>query len=149
MRLLVMKKYFFVFILCTLTGCAHGLIGVLPETKNKDNASEIIIIRNKNFLGAAKSDRITLDFHDIIGIRVGEYTKFHVPPGQHTLGVKCSGGWSPWTKEMNIDVVCEPNKKYYFLVSPSIVCAKIEPLNEKDGLKRIAKSKHLKLVKKK
>ncbi len=142
-----MKKCVFVFFVLFLTGCSHGLIGILPEIGNVDDTAEMIIIRNKNVMGAALSYKITLNMQDIVGIRVGEYCKFSVPAGQHTLGLKCFGGWSPTTKEMSIDVLCKPNTKYYFLLSPSSICAEIEPINEEEGLKRISKSEYLDIVK--
>ena len=144
-----MKKYLsFVCMLFLMAGCAHGLIGALPTIDDPDEAAEIIVIRESNFMGAAVSFEILLNGVALFAIRNGEYTKFYVPSGEHSLAVKFRGGWYPSPKmKMIINVLCRPKGKYYFLVSPSLgtTAAIIEPLEDARGSYLISKSNFMPL----
>jgi hypothetical protein len=128
-----------------IAGCAHGQLSSLPEIENPENAAEIFIVRNKNFIGSTNSYTVALDGKDIFAIRIGEYTKFKVTPDQHYLTLKCFGGWSPTWKKMTIIVPCQPHEKYYLILSPDSRCAEIEILLPDEGAEWIKKSKYLPL----
>lgn len=141
-----MRKYLACFLLLgslLLSACAHGPIEALPKVSDSENSAQAIIIRNKNFVGMTNSYTVTLDSQDIFGIRVGEYTKFNLEPGKHSIGVKCFGGWSPTWKENKKEWLFAAKAKYYFLVSPDASCAEIEQISEPDATKRISESTYM------
>lgn len=141
-----MRKYIgccMLLVCLLLSACAHGPIEALPKVIDIESCAEAVIIRNKNFVGATNSYIITLDNSDILGIRIGEYTKFNLEPGKHSIGVKCFGGWSPTWKENKKEWSFAAKAKYYFLVSPDASCAEIEQITEQDAAKRISESTYL------
>lgn len=126
-----------------LAACAHGPIGTLPKVTSAKKAAESIVIRNKNIVGATNSLIITLDGQEIFGIKIGEYTKFNLEPGKHSIGVKCFGGWTPTWKEDKKEILFNTESKYYFLISPDLWCAEIEQLTEQEGVKRVSESTYI------
>ena len=129
----------------TLGGCAHGPLGTLPKVVIPEDANQVFVIRGANLPAATNSYKLTVDGQAILAMFAGEYTRFLLQPGRHTLGVRCFGGWSPTWKEKKIDVLLAPRTNSYFLVTPNN-CAKIEPIADNDGLERIAKSEYVAIV---
>ena len=128
-----MKKHLlFIYVLFLIAGCTHGLIGTLPAIDDPDEAAEIIVIRESKFHAGGRGFKIFLDGAGLFVIRNGEYTRFHVASGKHSLAFARSA----LRINMIINVLCKPKGTYYFLVSP----ATIEPLEEARGLYLISKS---------
>ena len=126
-----------------LSACAHGQLSTLPRVDDAEAASELLIIRSGSIIGATNSYKIALDHQDIFAIRIKEYIKFLVTPGEHSFSVKCFGGWSPTWKKDTFRLMCAPRQTYYFLVSPGKRCAKIEPITKEEGLAWVSKSEFL------
>jgi len=123
-----------------LSACAHGQLSTLPRVDDAEAASELVIIRSGSIFGAPNIYKIALDHQDIFAIRIREYIKFLVTPGEHSFSVKCFGGWSPQWKKDTFRLMCAPRQTYYFLVSPGKRCAKIEPITKEEGLAWVSKS---------
>jgi hypothetical protein len=75
--------------LSLLTGCvSQGLIGPLPTVSDKDNAAEIIVIRESRVLGSMQTLPVTLDGVRIYGLGSGEHAVMAVNPGDHIVGTQ-------------------------------------------------------------
>jgi hypothetical protein len=134
-------------VLLGLAACAHGPIGSLPKVSSPDEAVDVTIIRDSSLAGSAISFLIILDGRDIFWIRVGDYTRFNLDPGRHSIGVGWAGGVSPNCIEGKLNMSFNPRSKYFFLVSPAVIlgeaCAKIEQLSEQQGLERVSNSTYI------
>lgn len=120
-------------------GCAtSGRIGDLPTISSNTPSSELYLIRIESFVGGAINYYIALDGKDIFSIRSGNHTIIHVPTGEHIVAVKCFGGWSPTWKQDSKTFTAEANKGNYFIITPSMDCARIYPVHEDEAKKAIA-----------
>lgn len=127
--------------LCALAGCSHGLIGTLPQIDDPDNAAEITVVRISSLSGKMASFKIWLDGAELIAIRNGEYTKFQIGEGKHTIGVA-----APNYNPQVIRIYCDPKEQYFFIVSPSMSKgADIKRVTEEEAKIKIAQSKYLQL----
>lgn len=126
-----------------ITGCASGPIGKLPIVTDRSRAGEVTLIRTKNMIGITNSYVISLDNNDIFNIRSGQYTKFELSEGEHSIAVKCFGGWSPTWKENSLKFLMKPNNKTYFLISPNMDCAKIVLISENEAQGIIQESEYM------
>ncbi|MRT00186.1 hypothetical protein GJQ57_16210 [Ralstonia pickettii] len=129
--------------LCTtLFGCASsGRIGELPAIAAGTSASPLVLIRSRSLIGATNSYYVALDGKDVFSIRSGENTQIPIPAGEHTVSVKCFGGWSPTWKEDGKQFVAVGGQSNYFEISPNMTCAKIEQIDSNDAKKLLASSK--------
>lgn len=137
MRLL--PKIFAVGVLSTaLFGCAtSGRIGELPNISS-GAPSELVLVRPSSLIGATNSYYVSLDGKDVFSVRSGDYTRFPLPSGAHTVSVKCFGGWSPTWKEDGKQFVAVPAQANYFQISPNLTCAKIAQISADDATKLLA-----------
>ncbi len=140
----ITRKLFVVLALAiVLTGCASGPIGKLPMIADQKLAGEVMVIRISNIVGATNSYIITLNGKDIFGIRSGQYTNFKLNKGEHYIGIKCFGGWSPTWKDDSVKFTVTPNSNSYFVVSPNLSCASIKPILEAEAQKIIQNSEYV------
>jgi hypothetical protein len=132
-------------VLCaTLVGCASsGRIGELPAVADGAASSQLVLIRSSSLIGATNSYYVSLDGKDVFSIRSGENTSFRVPLGEHTVSVKCFGGWSPTWKEDGKQFVAAQDQSNYFQISPNMTCAKIEQIAADSGKNLLASSKYV------
>jgi hypothetical protein len=98
-----------------LTGCAtHGPLGSMPVT-DPSTASEIVVIRDHRFLGAAGTVTVALDGVPVYGIDAGEHVILRVPAGEHVIAA---------THRMAIDrsimIEAQPGRRYYLRLQPSM-----------------------------
>jgi hypothetical protein len=121
-----MPKGFLALVFLAALGCASGPIGSLPPMDVGVPTGEIIVIRNKNFLGSGNSYKIVVDDEPIFAIRVGQYTSFRLTEGVHDIGVMCHGGWTPTWKTDEQTVILGADERIHFIVSPNAVCADIK-----------------------
>ncbi|WP_316682960.1 hypothetical protein [Ralstonia flaminis] len=130
-------------ILCTtLFGCAtSGRIGELPTIAAGAPSSSLVLIRTGNLIGATNSYYVALDGKDVFSIRSGEHTQFPIPSGEHTVSVKCFGGWSPTWKEDGKQFVAVEGQPTYFEISPNLSCAKITPMPAETAKTQLAATK--------
>ncbi|WP_345817737.1 hypothetical protein AAGS40_30550 (plasmid) [Paraburkholderia sp. PREW-6R] len=135
-----MKRILIAALLCMgLFGCASsGRLGALPAITGGQPSSELVLVRPSNFIGAANSYYVALDGKDVFSIRSGDYTKFRVPSGEHTVMVKCFGGWTPTWKEDGKHFVAATDQASFFEISPSFTCAKITQINAGQASKLLA-----------
>jgi hypothetical protein len=126
-----------------IVGCAAGPIGKLPTIADEKKAGEITVIRASSVAGATNSYVITLNGVDVFGIRSGQYTKFRINEGEHHIGIKCFGGWSPTWKEESLKFTATPNSSLYFLATPTMNCASIISITQEEGLKRMQNSEYI------
>src|SRR5947207_2671879 len=83
-----------------LAGCAaSGRVGALPAVAPGQPAGKLVVLRVSSVLGVANSYYVVLDGKDVFVLRSGEHTAFAVVPGEHAVGVKCFGGWTPTWKQ--------------------------------------------------
>lgn len=129
-----MQRTAWIIAACILTGCASaGRIGTLPVVTDSTASSTLVLIRATNIVGMANSNYVALDGIDVFSIRSGDNTHFAIPAGQHTIAVKCFGGWTPTWKEDSKEFIAERNRPSYFAISPSMSCAQIERVSEAEG----------------
>ncbi|OCS45077.1 hypothetical protein BEK67_23390 [Ralstonia pickettii] len=100
-----------------------------------------MLIRTSNLVGATNSYYVALDGKDVFSIRSGENTKFSIPAGEHTVSVKCFGGWSPTWKEDGTQFMAAPDQANYFEISPNLTCAKIGLIDSDRANKQLAATK--------
>jgi hypothetical protein len=127
-----------------ILGCAHhSKVGRLPELKETDKYGKIVVIRNKNFIGAGLQYFVNIDWRDILSLYAGEYTKFRLNPGKHFIGVKCYGGWTPAPKLDGLEVKLKENDELYFIISPNFTCADIKSISKERAKERIRNSEFI------
>jgi hypothetical protein len=119
------------------SGCASGLIGTLPEVKDKDSASEIWIFRGYTYVSSGVSAYVAFDDNDVLAIRTVEHAKFPAPSGKHRLGVRNAG-----FPNNNLDVELAPRQKYYYAVQVGFTNFSLLPLTEAEAQTYIS-STHL------
>ncbi|MDW3687852.1 hypothetical protein RA280_40230 [Cupriavidus sp. CV2] len=125
-----------------LVGCASsGRIGQLPEVPEGTPSSQLVLIRSSNIIGAMNSYYVALDGRDVFSIGSGENINFSVPLGEHTVSVKCFGGWSPTWKEDGMKFVAQRDRASYFEISPTMSCAKIVEIESEEAKKLVSVSK--------
>ncbi|HEY5996852.1 MAG TPA: hypothetical protein VIU29_07505 [Candidatus Deferrimicrobiaceae bacterium] len=110
------------------SGCASGLIGALPEIKDKDSASEVWIFRGYTYVSSGVSAYVAFDDNDVLAIRTVEHAKFPAPPGKHKLGVRNAG-----FPNNNLDVDLAPRQKYYYAVQVGFTNFSLLPLTEAEA----------------
>lgn len=98
-------------------------------------------------VGAANGYIVALDGKDILGIGSGEHAEFSVTPGEHYLGVKCFGGFTPTWKEDSLRFAAKHSSSSYFVVSPSMSCAAVRAADESEAKKLLSNSKAVNLNK--
>ena len=137
-----MRAIFLVFIFnfVFLFGCA-SLRPVTNIPEGEDQQNNVTLLRNFNFYASAYHYWATLDDEDIAGLLVKQNVSFILPPGKHSLGVRCFGGlWPMWWHDQ-IHVVISNSVKRYFLLSPYFLgCAEIEEIQSSEGLDRLRTS---------
>jgi hypothetical protein len=126
-----------------IAGCASGPIGKLSPIVDEKRSGEITVIRVSSIVGVANSYIVTLNGTDVFAIRSGQYTKFKFNEGEHYIGIKCFGGWSPTWKQDSLRFTIAPNSSLYFLVSPNMSCASIVSIAEADGRNRMQSSEYV------
>lgn len=125
-----------------LFGCAtSGRIGDLPTIAVGASSSSLVLIRPSSLVGATNSYYIALDGKDVFSIRSGENTQFPIPSGEHTVSVKCFGGWSPTWKEDGKQFVAVEGQSSYFEINPNLSCAKIMPMPAETAKTQLAATK--------
>ncbi|MFP3480191.1 hypothetical protein SB780_35675, partial [Burkholderia sp. SIMBA_057] len=82
-----------------------------------------------------------LDGKDVFSIRSGDYTKFRLSSGAHTVAVRCFGGWSPTWKADGKQFVAAPDQSEYFEISPDLTCATVVQISADDATKLLAATK--------
>ncbi len=116
-----------------LSGCASGQIGTLPVT-TQAAAANVHVLRVSSIMGVGIAFRIAYDGQNIFDIRSGQVGSFPVPPGTHTIEVKCFGGLLPIVQTEDVEENFTTGKDYYFLVQPDIVtCASIQSMGPDQG----------------
>jgi hypothetical protein len=86
--------------------CAHGKTDSFPTVANQSEAAEVFVIRDNNFIGWGTSLKVALDDSIIARLRSGEYVKFYLKPGFHSLGVS----------QPTITIPFEKGQTYHFLI---------------------------------
>ena len=122
---------------------APAALAILPTIAAGAGSSTLVLARDSSLVGMTNSYYVALDGKDVFSIRSGENTHFPIPLGQHTVTVKCFGGWSATWKEDGKTFVAEQNTASYFSISPNLTCAKIAQVNEVDGKALVAKTKFI------
>lgn len=125
-----------------LFGC--GPIDNLPAIVDEKRSGEVTLIRIHSALGITNYYIIDLNGIEVFVIRSGQHTKFKLNEGEHYIGVKCFGGWSPDWKYEFLNFSVTPNSSFFFKVSPNFSsCAAIESITEEEALIKIENSKYV------
>jgi hypothetical protein len=78
-----------------LAACAtSGRIGEMPKVNNPTTGSKVVVVRISSLVGAANAYTVAVGGKDLFHIGSGEHTEFLVEAGEHSIGVKCFGGWN-------------------------------------------------------
>lgn len=143
------KAVLFISMLAALSGCGSmsGRLGEMPEVGDKTKAAKVVVARVSSVVGAANGYIVALDGKDLLGIGSGEHAEFLLPPGDHYIGVKCFGGFTPTWKENSLKFEATAAKASYFVVSPNLSCAAIKAADEKDVQQLLPGSKLINLEK--
>lgn len=142
-----MKKIVAAAVCVALVGCGttSGRISDLPAITNPNTASKVVTIRVSSLVGVANGYTVVLDDKDLLGIGSGEYAEFNVPEGEHYIGVKCFGGWTPTWKTDAVQFKAVASQPNYFEISPNLKCAGIRQIGEKEGIELTKNSKPIDL----
>lgn len=143
-----MKKLICLAAGIALVGCgtSSGRIGELPTITNQTTASKVVTIRVSSIVGVANGYTVVLDGKDLLGIGSGEYAEFNIPEGEHYIGVKCFGGWTPTWKADAVQFSAVASKTNYFEISPNLKCAGIRQIGIKEGDALVKDSKQVDLT---
>jgi Protein of unknown function (DUF2846) len=120
-----------------LSGCAHGLVGSLPDVASIDGAPQIVVIRPHRFVGAVGKLTVTLDGADLYAIRNGEHVVIRVPPGDRIVGVKYDG------LENTQIVTAQSGQTYYFRLDISSSDAFINRIVDATGRQLVSETARL------
>jgi hypothetical protein len=120
-----------------LSGCAHGLVGTLPDVANIDGAPQIVVIRPHRFVGAVGKLLVTLDGAELYAIRNGEHVVIRVPPGDRIVGVKYDG------LENTQIVTAQSGQTYYFRLDISSSDAFINRIVDATGRQLVSETARL------
>lgn len=126
------------------SGCASGLTGTLPDVRDKNNASEIYIIRDYNYVSSGVSAYVSFDNTDVLAIRTVQHTKFLAPTGTHFIGVR-----NPGFPINNVSISLVPNNRYYFRVRVGFTNFSLVPMTEEESLPYISTTQYVDLYKNK
>jgi hypothetical protein len=138
------KKIHIIFCLLALllSGCAHGLIGDLPEIENEDESSELILIRSCNLMvEAGVIFYVSFDGSEVVGLKNCKYTRFIVPSGEHILNVGLQG--NPSFAGIHINLTS--GRKYYYFLDSQLNGKPISALNAKQVYERINPCEYLQI----
>lgn len=125
----------------------YGPIDKLPAIVDEKRSGEVTVIRIHHPFMFAMHYRISLNGTEIFVIRSGQHTKFKLNEGEHYIGVKCYGGWSPGWKHESLNFSVTPNSSSFFKVAPNFSCAGIESITEEEALIKIENSKYVPMIK--
>lgn len=123
-----------------LAGCAanydlSGRIGKLPKIDNPAESGKVVVVRTSNPIGCLVNYTIVLDSWDLFYIKSGEYTEFLVPPGEHSIAVKCFGDGS-------IDL----DSKKFVASASAVSYFKVRPAAFEEGKGWKAKARHCRII---
>lgn len=144
-----MKAYWLLAAAALLAGCGttSGRLGPLPDVSDRSTAAKVVVVRISSMVGAANGYTVAFDGKDVFGIGSGENAEFLAPPGEHYLGVKCFGGFTPTWKEDALKFDATPSSSNYFVISPSLSCAAVRQAEESEAKKLLVGSKPVNLEK--
>jgi hypothetical protein len=122
---------------CTTAG--PSATNPLPKIAEPEKAAEIVVIRENTLYGGGRTYRILFDDSEVFGINSGEFTRFKVSHGKHSIGVKCFASFGiPVSNK--IDVELEPKMTTYYFLSKKFQCANVEPKQAQEGEVLVEKS---------
>ena len=132
-----------------IAGCVTGSgpIDKLPAIENEKRSGEVTVIRIHSVVGVANYYIINLNGTDMFVIRSGQHTKFKLNEGEHYIGVKCYGGWSPTWKYELLKFSVTPGSSSFIKVAPNFSCAGIESITEEEALIKIENNKYVPMKK--
>lgn len=136
-----------------LAGCAanydlSGRIGELPKIDNPSESGKVVVVRTSNPIGFIVNYTIVLDLWDLFYIKSGEYTEFLVPPGDHSIAVKCYAGIPYGWQIDSTKFVASAGAENYFKVRPNLSpCARIIPVSADEANALLRSSKFIDLSK--
>lgn len=100
----------FTLALALLPQCAHGgRTEHFPAPRDPAASADVFVFRNRNVFGMAVAKPVRLDGWVIAKLGPGEWVRFQVEPGPHSVG----GGEGSAAFEF------EPSAVYYFLMTPA------------------------------
>ncbi|MCX5723539.1 MAG: hypothetical protein NTX84_03270 [Nitrospirae bacterium] len=130
-------------LLFALAGCASsGRIGELPLLSAGTPTAKLTVMRVSSIVGVAVTFFVVLDGEEIFAIGSGEHTEFKIGVGEHYVGAKHFGGWTPTWKENAVRFTALAEKEYFFEISPNLLTgsAEIQSVEPAAAEKRIATS---------
>ena len=111
-----------------LSGCAAaGSINALPVISEGTPSGTVTVVRPSAFVGGTNSYIVTVGNTEIFRINSGQHTRFTLPAGPQTIGVRCFGGWTPTWKESTTQITVTADSVHILEISPSGTCAEIVP----------------------
>ena len=145
-----MQKYIAISLLLILSACGvkSGIHSELPAITDKGMAGKVVVVRSSNLLGVAVGWEIDIDGKDLFGIGSGEYTEIFLPEGEHFITLTCFQPVLLHSDTVHSDTLkfdIEASQTIYFLVSPSLECAKMRLIDETEAKKHIERSKFINL----
>jgi hypothetical protein len=131
-----------------LAACAtSGRVGELPKLTSPTAGGKVVVARVSSLIGAPNTYTVALDGKDLFHIRSGEHTEFLVETGEHSIAVKCFGGWSPTMKEDSRKFAANTATTNYFRISPNMSCAEIVAVSMEEADRLLSTSTFIDLSK--
>lgn len=120
----------------TLAGCATrpvgaddarpGVIIQNPWLSPLPGTGEVLVIRDKGYMGSACAEKIYVDSQEVAELRTSQRVTVYLPPGEHIAGVQpasiCAGG----SAALSINVVAG-RRQIYRVARQQSGDLKIEP----------------------
>jgi hypothetical protein len=141
------------WVLLLLAGCAHGLIGKLPEIEDPANSAEIFVLRQNSIYAGGQTAVVSFDSKKLFALKVREYAIFRAPPGLHRLRVFTPDSYSlislhlPLTYELGgeTEVHLSPGERYYYVFSFGWANVRLQSIEESAAQKMMTRMRNVPL----
>jgi len=127
-----MKFWLLLGILAQLVGCIPLERVSIPNNVDTSKPPNVLIARRHRIDSGAQLFYGVLDDVRIAGLFPGERVEFYLEPGEHRIGVGCSGGFLIGEIIHHERVSIEASKMHVFAIGPSASGCSIEPSSLKE-----------------
>jgi len=130
-------------IFCALVvgGCASNFQGALPPLQDPLRAAEFVVLRPARLEGTAVGYGVQIDGKDAFALRSGQYARFRLDAGEHSLTVRCLSDPLGTFRSAVLRIDAGPGETRYVLVSPGReqYCALLSKIDEAEAAPELAK----------
>jgi len=114
----IYRNLFLVFALASLFGCVRSVSTSAMPTIEEGKPTGTVYVGYVKKLLPSGTRQVIFDDQAIFSINGGEFSKFKVSPGEHTVRMECVsiGGWSDRNSKYNTSFTIKPDQDVYFMI---------------------------------